>query len=85
MYLDNFTDAITLKPTIRSEIVKSISAKKIYYLVTGRNAWHSTWVKYFYKRCISTECRELEADAIKPASKFNRHQVRNAGASGREM
>ena len=63
MYLDNFTDAITLKPTIRSEIVKSISAKKIYYLVTGRNAWHSTWVKYFYKRCISTECRELEADA----------------------
>lgn len=65
MYIDNFTDAITLKPNILSEIVKSVSAKKIYYLVTGRNAWRSTWVKYFYKRCISTEYRELEADAEK--------------------
>ena len=63
MYLDDLKDAISLNPAICSEEIKSVSIKKIYYLVTGRNAWHSTWVQHFYKRCISTEFRNLEKDA----------------------
>jgi hypothetical protein len=65
MYLEDLKDAIAINPSICADIVKSIYIKKIYYLVTGRNAWHSTWVQHFYKRCISTECRELEGDAEK--------------------
>ena len=65
MYLEDFNDVLASKPNIGSEIITSISVKKIYYLVTGRNAWHSTWVQHFYKKCISTEIKELERDSVK--------------------
>lgn len=65
MYLDEINDILLSNSKICSEEIKSISIKKVYYLVTGRNAWHSTWVQHFYKNCISTEYRELENDAEK--------------------
>ena len=65
MYLDDLSDIISSNAKINLEEIKSVSVKKIYYLVTGRNAWHSTWVQHFYKKCISTEYRELENDAEK--------------------
>jgi hypothetical protein len=65
MYLDDLNEIMLSNATLGSEEIKSAHIKKIYYLVTGRNAWHSTWVQHFYKRCISTEYRDLENDAEK--------------------
>lgn len=65
MYFDDLNDVLVVDTKISAEIITSVSVRKIYYLVTGRNAWHSTWVQHFYKKCISTEFRELEIDAEK--------------------
>ena len=65
MYLDDLNEILSINLGFYSEEIISTQIKKIYYLVTGRNAWHSTWVQHFYKRCISTDYRDLENDAEK--------------------
>lgn len=65
MYLDDLNEIMLSNATLAMEEIKSTHLKKIYYLVTGRNAWHSTWVQHFYKKCISTEHNELKSDAEK--------------------
>jgi hypothetical protein len=65
MYLEDLSELISINPDIKKEEIKSISQKKIYYLISGRNAWHSTWVEHYSKKSISTDSRELEKDAEK--------------------
>ena len=50
MYFDDLNDVLVVDAKISAEIITSVSVRKIYYLVTGRNAWHSTWVQHFYKK-----------------------------------
>jgi hypothetical protein len=63
MYLIQMKEALESNQGLADEGVQFVSASKVYYLITGRNAWHSTWVRQYYKNCISTESRELERDA----------------------
>jgi hypothetical protein len=65
MYLDEIGDTLSLEPLIGNEEIKNIEIKKIFHLMTGRNAWHSTWVRQYYKKCMATESRELEYGAEK--------------------
>jgi len=65
MHLVEVKDLLSLDPSLSAEIITSAEVKKIFYLITGRNAWHSTWSSYYYKKCIATESRDLENDAEK--------------------
>ena len=65
MHLNDVPDVLTINPSLGAEIITSAEVKKIFYLITGRNAWHSTWVRHYYERCMSTESRDLECDAEK--------------------
>jgi hypothetical protein len=65
MHLNDVHDVLTNNPSLGAEIIKSVEVKKIFHLVTGRNAWHSTWVRQYYKKSMSTESRDLENDAEK--------------------
>ena len=50
MYLDEIGDTLALEPLIGNEEIKNIGIKKVFHLMTGRNAWHSTWVRQYYKK-----------------------------------
>jgi len=65
MYLNNIKDTLFTEPLLGNEIVKTMSVKKIFHLMTGRNAWHSTWVRQFHKKSMATESGDLENDAEK--------------------
>ena len=65
MYLDEIGDTLALEPLIGNEEIKNIGIKKVFHLMTGRNAWHSTWVRQYYKKCMATESRDLEYEAEK--------------------
>jgi len=36
----------------RWDVVRGISAVKIYYLYRGRNAWYNTWVTHYSQNCF---------------------------------
>lgn len=63
MHLVDFKSAIEQNPQLNVSELISIDAKKIYYLISGRNAWHSTWVQRYYHNCIATRVSDLEKDA----------------------
>jgi hypothetical protein len=68
MYLAVAKKIFEIFPEIASEEIQSVSLRKVYYLVIGRNAWHSTWVQHFYEKCISTNHTDLRDDAEKKRS-----------------
>lgn len=39
-------------PELARSNVESISASLIYYVFTGRNAWHSTWITRYAEGCM---------------------------------
>lgn len=45
---------LTLPQNLDSDTVKGISRGLIYYVHTGRNAWHSTWVTQYSPGCMHT-------------------------------
>lgn len=65
MYLVDIKSALDKSPPLGVAELIAIDAKKIYYLISGRNAWHSTWVQHYYPNCIATRVSDLEKDAEK--------------------
>ena len=65
MHLNDVHAVLISNPSLSAELITSVKVKKIFHLITGRNAWHSTWVRQYYKKCMSTESRDLENDAEK--------------------
>ncbi len=63
MILGDFEAVIKKHPTIGDEAVQSAESKRIYYLIRGRNAWHSTWVQHYFPGCMSTKLSDAESDA----------------------
>ncbi len=51
--------------SLDSKAVKSISKGMIYYVCTGRNAWHSTWVSHYYPGCMHTTLASAKEHAEK--------------------
>lgn len=45
---------LIIPQNIESNTVKGISRGVIYYVHTGRNAWHSTWVTQYSPGCMHT-------------------------------
>lgn len=50
---------------INREPVKSITNRVIYYVSSGRNAWHGTWVGQYKKGCMHTSLRSAKEYAEK--------------------
>ena len=65
MHLNDAHDVLITNPSLGAEFITSVKIKKIFHLITGRNAWHSTWIRQYYKKSMSTECCDLENDAEK--------------------
>lgn len=80
MHLIQLAEAVKLFPSIRSEEIKSFGARKIHYLITGRNAWHSTWVQNYWPKCISSHSSELEQDAEKKRGPGTTFQIKELPA-----
>lgn len=40
--------------------VESISTARLYYVYTGRNAWHSTWIRKYSKGCMHTSLKSAK-------------------------
>jgi hypothetical protein len=60
---------LSFKESVFSELadseVESISAVFIYYVFTGRNAWHSTWVTQYSEGCMHTNLESAKQYAEK--------------------
>lgn len=54
----------TPKEKERGEITRAESGT-IYYLIEGRNAWHSTWVQTYGKNCMHTDLKTAKKFAEK--------------------
>ena len=65
MHLVDIKSAIEKSPHLDVAELIAIDGKTIYYLISGRNAWHSTWVQHYYPNCIATRALDLEKDAEK--------------------
>lgn len=50
---------------LESNAVKGISRGLIYYVHTGRNAWHNTWVTQYSPGCMHTTLRSAKEYAEK--------------------
>lgn len=37
---------------LASSTIDQVFETKIFYLIRGRNAWHSTWVTHYFDRCM---------------------------------
>lgn len=61
------TQLSTFKKPNKTQILKSkiedIQAITIYYVYTGRNAWHSTWITQYTEGCMHTTLRSAKAYA----------------------
>ena len=55
MFLTEYKAVLAANPKVGEAIVNDATIRKIYYLIRGRNAWHSTWVQHYYPRCLSTK------------------------------
>lgn len=51
--------------SLESSLVTGISRGLIYYVCTGRNAWHSTWVKKYSPGCMHTTIESAKEYAEK--------------------
>ena len=63
MFLKKVNCEFTKDSSIEKAAVNAIDVKKIYYLITGRNAWHSTWVQHYYPNSFATDINEIEIEA----------------------
>lgn len=63
MHLHNYELLIKNNPSITGDVIEFVAARKIYFLVRGRNAWHSTWIQHYYPGCMATKLSDLESDA----------------------
>ena len=63
MKLTEFDKAIRETPTIADGKVLTARPIMIYYLVRGRNAWHSIWVQHYYPGSMATSLEEVEKTA----------------------
>lgn len=63
MRLNDFAKALQSCPRIGDG--KAIRARvgRIFYVVRGRNAWHSTWVQHYQPGCMSTDLLSAERSA----------------------
>lgn len=46
-----------------SSIIDHVIETKIFYLIRGRNAWHSTWVTHYFDRCMHDTLATAKARA----------------------
>ena len=53
------------KKNFELNTVRSISRGLIYYVHTGRNAWHSTWVTHYFPGCMHTTLQSAKEYAEK--------------------
>lgn len=37
---------------LASSKITQVFATKLFYVIRGRNAWHSTWVTHYFERCM---------------------------------
>lgn len=63
MHFHDYEYVIKKHPSIAGEVVEFVAERKIYYLVRGRNAWHSTWVQHYYPGCMATKLLDVERNA----------------------
>lgn len=75
MILDDFEAVIKRYPALGDEVVQSAESKRIYYLIRGRNAWHSTWVQHYFPGCMSTRLGDAEADAERKRGNGNVYYI----------
>lgn len=59
--LDTYKEADFKK--LSESVVTSINSVVLYYLTTGRNAWHSTWVLRYQDRCMHYSLESAKASA----------------------
>ncbi len=61
------TKLSTFKKLNQTQVLESkiedIQAITIYYVYTGRNAWHSTWITQYTEGCMHTTLRSAKAYA----------------------
>lgn len=63
MKLTEFDKAIREAPAIANGEIFTIRPVKIYYIVRGRNAWHSVWVQHYYPGSMATSLEDVEKTA----------------------
>ena len=67
-------------PNVLSSSVVGVSARKLYYISTGRNAWNSTWVKQYQHGCMHLSLAGAEAFAEQHRIQGTRFTIRQLPA-----
>jgi hypothetical protein len=47
-------------PELANSNVESITTSLLYYVITGRNAWHSTWITRYTENCLHASLEQAK-------------------------